>query len=100
MTRKYWILVFLSIGIVFLDQWTKSVILARFQLGNLLAIAHQCGNDAFGGLGFVTEEFRRTELLAKREPDRGGRGLAGAEARGAADSAARRRSGCRARRQV
>ena len=51
--------------------------LALLQLGDLLAVAHQGGNDAFGLLGFVAEEFGRADALAHAEPHRFLRGIAG-----------------------
>jgi len=59
-------LFFLSIGIVFLDQWTKSVILARFQLGESLSVISSFFNityvrntgAAFGFLATAHSAFR------------------------------------------
>src|SRR5947209_17842034 len=56
---------------------------AGFELGDLLAVAHQRRDHTFGTLGVVAEEFRRPKLLAQRKPDRLGRGFARAGPRGA-----------------
>ena len=52
--------------------------LALGQSGDLLAVAHQRGDDAFRGLGLVAQELGGADLLAQREPHGFGRGLAGA----------------------
>src|SRR5271170_192782 len=52
--------------------------LALLERGNLLVVAHQRGDDAFGILGFVAEEFGAAELLTQAEPHRFVRRFAGA----------------------
>ena len=57
--------------------------LAGFELGDLLAVLHQRGDDAFGALGLVAEEFGGADFLAQRKPYRLLRGLARARPGGA-----------------
>src|SRR6478672_8700867 len=47
-----------------------SAALALLELGYLLAVHHQRGNDALCALRLVTEKFRRADFLAQAEPDR------------------------------
>ena len=50
--------------------------LAFFEPGGLRAVGDEGGDDAFGPLGFIAEEFRRADLLADVEPDALGGSLA------------------------
>lgn len=66
MKRKYWILILLSVFVILLDQWTKALILARFQLGDSVPVLSSFFNityvrntgAAFGFLAGSSSSFR------------------------------------------
>jgi signal peptidase II len=66
MKRKYQILIFLSVAIIFLDQWSKNVILSKFQLGESISVVSSFFNityvrntgAAFGFLATAHSAFR------------------------------------------
>ncbi len=56
----------------------QETLFAGLERIHLDAVAQQGDDDAFGVLGLVAEEFGRPNLVLDREPDRFGRGFAGA----------------------
>ncbi len=56
----------------------QETLFAGLERIDLDAVAQQGDDDAFGVLGVIAEEFGRPDLVLDREPDRFGRGFAGA----------------------